>query len=86
MKTESVSIGMALGSTCLTLSRIRRAHESASHLVGARHLLQDGDEEAHLKWRATLQKRVECCCAFGLAQNFEPLLDGGEFLFKVGVK
>lgn len=68
-----------------TLARVGRAHER-SHGISSGHLLQHGDEEAHLDLGAALEERVEGGGPLGLAEDAEPLLDGGELFLEIDIE
>ena len=69
-----------------TLTRIRRTEETGGGGIGSRHLLEDGDEEAHLDLGAALEERVERGGSFGFGEDSKPLLDRRELLLEVGVE
>lgn len=69
----------------LTLARVGGAHERA-HGIGSSHLLQHGDEEAHLNLGAALEERVKGGGALGLAEHTEPLLDRRKLFLEVDVE
>lgn len=70
----------------LTLRRVGGTEQRGVRRVVATHLLEDHDEEAHLKLGAALEERVERGGALSFREDAEPLLDRRELGFEVDVE